>query len=155
MTYANPFGCRRPGVVQPKLDDVWVQRTVSTEVDKETLLVTPVFEMIDSVKEIQSCKDLCGLDYMKKLLASGQVSAEDLQDNANAEFDTTVLPGNVHEAKRMANQTNEQIAQAIKAAGGQEGQVYNAAQIEALISDAVKAAFAKAQANTPKEGDQQ
>lgn len=158
MSLVNPFRNIRPDIAQPDLDDPKVARVVSMEVDKDTLMVSPVFEFVDTQKEIEACKELCGLDYMKKLLASGQITAEELQDNAGAEFDATVYPETVHDAKREADQLNAEIGKAISSAGGKEGKVYTAEEVEDLIKSAVAAKFEEAKAAqaaqaTQKAGD--
>lgn len=145
----NPFNCKRPVVHQPKLDNHILSRVSSMSVDKETLMTYPVYEDIDTVKEIQACKDLCGLDYMKKLLASGQVSAEDLQDNSGDNFDLTKIPDNVHEAKAKANEINQQVGELAKAVGAEDGQSYNAREMESMITEAVKKAMQAQAAKAP------
>lgn len=155
----NPFFNKRPVVVQPKLDDPNVYKVVSMEVDHDTLLATPVYEAVDSVKEIQACKDLCGLEYMKKLLASGQVSAEDLADSKPTDVDLTVIPSDVHQAKRAAEAINQDVSKTMTQLGAKDGKAYTKDEVEALIASATKYAYEKAQAEAAEkasaEGAQQ
>lgn len=142
----NPFCCCRNSVVLPSLDNVKVARVVSMEVDKETLTTSPVFDVFDVDEQIQSCKDLCGMEYMKKLLQSGQVTAEDLQDNAGADIDLTRVPQSPQEALRKANEVNEQIGKLAKAIGCEEGKKYTAQEIESMLTAAIKGQYDAQQA---------
>lgn len=142
----NPFCRCRNSIVVPLLDNHDVARVVSMEVDKETLTTKPVFNVFNVDEEIQSCKDLCGMEYMKKLLASGQVTAEDLQDNAGADLDLTRMPESPQEALRKANEVNEQIGKLAQAIGCEEGKKYTAQEIETMLTAAIKQQYEAQQA---------
>lgn len=153
IAYVDPFFARAKKVKQPALNNKFMQRVVSMDVDKETLSSKPVFEKVDVEAEIQACKDLCGLDYMKKLLASGKVSPQELQDDAGASVDLTKIPATVHEAKAQANAINETVGKVAKSVGAEDGQVYNSREIEAMITSAVAKQFEAQKAAAPtKEG---
>lgn len=147
MTYVNPFRNVRPDIKQPNLDNPNVMKVVSMGVDHDTLVTYPVFEAVDSQKEIQACKELCGLEYMKKLLASGQVTAEELSDSNPSDVDLTTLPENVHEAKRAANAINEEVSKTMTGLGAKDGKAYTKDEVESLIASATKYAYEKAQAD--------
>lgn len=153
-TFKNPF-CGSPAEIShPKLDNRKAWRIVSADVDKKTLITKPVFEEYDSQEEIQKCKDLCGIEYMKMLLKTGQAKPEDFYDDGKSGVDTTVFPETVHEAKKEAEKLNQEIAKAAKEAGAQEGEKYSSKQLEDLITAEVKKRFEAIQAQQPKaEGD--
>lgn len=136
-TLVNPFFNRTPHIKQPALDNKMLARVVSMEVDPDTLTSKPVFEFVDTEAEIQASKDLCGLDYMKKLLRSGQVTPDELADNGKSNFDATVLPETVHDANGKAQEVNQQIGDLAKAIGAEEGKTYTAREIESMLSAAV------------------
>lgn len=94
-----------------------VVRATSMEIDKETHQTRPVFEEFDLIEEVVKCKDLAGVDYMKRLLLTGQAKPEDFYDDGKSGVDTTVFPSTVHEAREMANQSNEELAKLAKALG--------------------------------------
>lgn len=153
VKYANPFIRRTKHAAAVKFNDPNVIRIKSVNVDKKTMLVSPVYETINTQAEIQACADLCGIVYMKKLLASGQVSAEDLADTKPTSFDSSVIPVDVHTARRLADKANAQIAAAIQASGGIEGEVYSADQVERMLTQAVKLAFEQQKAAQPAATD--
>lgn len=140
----NPFCSRREGLPSIKLDRRFSQRVISTKVDKENLVAVPVFEKVDTVEEIQACKDQCGLEYMKKLIASGAVDPHELEDNAGAEIDLSEMPQNCHEAKKESNRISEEISKIAKASGLTPDDVLNSKQFEEKLSGLVKAAYEQA-----------
>lgn len=142
----NPFCRCSNSVVVPSLDNHDVARVVSVDVDKETLTTKPVFDVFNVDEEIQSCKDLCGMEYIKKLLASGQVTAEELQDNAGADIDLTHVPQSPQEALRKANEVNEQLGKLAQAIGCEEGKKYTAQEIEMMLTNAIKKQYDEQQA---------
>lgn len=153
IQYANPFIRRTKHAAAVKFNDPNVIRIKSVNLDKETMIVTPVYETVNTQAEIQACADLCGIVYMKKLLASGQVSAEELGDNNPTNFDSSVIPADVHTARRLANKANEEVAAAIKLSGGADGEVYSAEQVERMLTQAVKLAFEQQKAAQPAATD--
>lgn len=140
----NPFCQPRKDLPQIKLDQKFSHRVISTKVDKENLVAVPVFEKVDTVEEIQACKDQCGLEYMKKLIASGAVDPNELQDNAGAEIDLSDMPQNCHEAKKASNEISQEIATIAKNAGLTADDVLNSKQFEEKLSGLVKAAYEQA-----------
>lgn len=155
----NPFCVNPAPVQQPALDNVFVHRITGTEVDRETLSVKPVYEDVDLVAEIQACKDLAGLDYMKSQLAAGLASPEDFYDNGQSGFDTTVIPETVHEAAKKADAASADIAEIAKAIGIDGDEPLTAAQFEKALTAAVKArvdaTLAAQNAASTSGGDQQ
>lgn len=155
-TLVNPFCQPRKDIPQIKLDQKFAHRVISTKVDKENLVAVPVFDKVDTVEEIQACKDQCGLEYMKKLIASGAVDPHDLEDNAGAEFDLSDLPENCHEAKKKSNEISQEISKIAQAAGLTPDDVLNSKQFEEKLSGLVKAAYEQAVAANQakvKEGE--
>lgn len=148
----NPFCRRTKRVLMPALDNKNIARVSTMKVNQETLQVEPVFESVDVQAEIQSCKDLCGLEYMKKLLASGQITAEDLQDNAGAEIDLTAIPQDQHEALRKANQVNEQLGKLAASIGCEEGKTYSSEEIERMLTAAIQKQYDAQQAAAAAAG---
>lgn len=142
----NPF-CRAPAPINyTKTDNPTVYRVSGGHVDKETLQYVPEFEAVDLVEEIQACKDLAGVEYMKKLLATGQALPEDFQDDGQGSFDGNVVPPDVHTAKKLADQEAENLQKMAKDCGLKEGFSYTQEQFEQAIKEAVDKAVAEVQA---------
>lgn len=115
---ANPF-CRT-FVPIPPLDyssQVYVYRVSDVIVDKETLLAKPQFEKVDLVAEVQACKNLCGLEYMKALLQRGLAKPEDFAAKPSDFHDVTQVPSDVHTAARLADLRSDQLAKLAQAIG--------------------------------------
>lgn len=151
----NPFVAGVKHIDPPALDNVYAARVVSMDVDKETLTVVPVFEQYDQQAEIQACKDLCGMEYMKKLLASGQVTAEDLADNAGQEYDLTIIPETPQEALRKANQVNESIGKLAAQIGCEDGKKYTGQEVESMLTAFIKKQYEAQQAQAAAGDAQQ
>lgn len=142
----NPF-CRTPAPIKyTKTDDPNVFRVSGGHVDKETLQYVPEFEAVDLVEEIQACKDLAGVEYMKKLLATGQALPEDFQDDGQGSFDGNLIPSDVHTAKKLADQEAEKIKKIAQEAGLKEGFNYTQEQFEEAVKEYAAKMFAEAQA---------
>lgn len=154
LVFKNPF-CGSPDKVKhPLLDNRKAWRITSATVDKKTLTTSPVFEEYDLQEEVQKCKELCGVEYMKMLLKTGQAKPEDFYDDGNSGFDMNQIPENVHEAKKKSEELKQDIANAAKAAGAVEGENYSAKQLEDLITAEVKRRFDAIQAQANKsEGE--
>lgn len=154
IVFKNPF-CGSPDKVKhPLLDNRKAWKITSATVDKKTLTTSPVFEEYDAQEKIQECKNLCGVEYMKMLLKTGQAKAEDFYDDGNSGVDMSIIPENVHEAKKQADALNQDIANAAKAVGAAEGEGYSAKQLEDLITAEVKRRFEAIQAQQVKtEGE--
>lgn len=120
------------------LDFPYVFRLGPGEVDKKSGNVYPSFEKVDLIEEIQSCRELAGFDYMKKLLMTGQASPEDFYDDGQSGGDMTVLPQTIHEAKKLADENAEIIAKAAKCAGVKEGEAISGERLEQLITAEVE-----------------
>lgn len=142
----NPF-CRTPAPINyTKTDNPIVYRVSGGHVDKETLQYVPEFEAVDLVEEIQACKDLAGVEYMKKLLATGQALPEDFQDDGQGSFDGNLIPSDVHTAKKLAEKEAENIQKMAKEVGLKEGFSYTQQQFEDAVKEYVGKLFAEAQA---------
>lgn len=142
----NPF-CRTPAPINyTKTDNPNVFRVCGGHVDKETLQYVPEFEEVDLVEEIQACKDLAGVEYMKKLLATGQALPEDFQDDGKGSFDGNLIPPDVHTAKKLADQEAANLQKVAKEAGLKEGFSYTQEQFEEAIKEYAGKLFAEAQA---------
>lgn len=147
VVFKNPF-CGSPAVVgHPALDNRKAWRITSANIDKKTLCTSPVFEEYDSQEEIQKCKELCGIEYMRMLLKTGQAKAEDFYDDGKSGIDTTVFPESVHEAKKEAEKLNDDLSKLAQEVGAKEGQTYSAEQLEDLLISAVKEKFSQYNTN--------
>lgn len=142
----NPFCPSFEHVKGVKLNRRKYRRISSGTVDKETLRFSPVYEEYDLVEEIEANKKLCGLEYMKTLLKTGRVTAEDLADNAGANYDLSQVPDNVHEAKEQADALNEELAKVAQASGLEDGHSYTPEQFEEAVKKATAAAIQEIQA---------
>lgn len=147
-TFKNPF-CGSPAQIKhPLLNNRKAWKIVGADVDKKTLSTRPVFEEYDSQEKIQECEKLCGMEYMKMLLKTGQASVEDFYDDGKSGIDTTVFPENVHEAKKKAEELNKEISKIAEEVGAKEGQNYSAEQLEDLLVAAIKEKFASINTQT-------
>lgn len=114
----NPFG--RPYVPAKDAWDpsqAYVFRVKTMEVDHDTLVAVPVYEKIDLQAEIDACRGLCGLEYMKQQLARGLAKPEDFRAKPGEFGDTTTLPQDVHTAKKLAEMGNEDLSKLAKLIG--------------------------------------
>lgn len=135
-TLVNPFG--RPFTPLAPVDystQRFVYRVQTMNVDKDTLMVSPVFDKVDLVEEIQKCKNLCGLEYMKQLLARGLAKPEDFMAKPEDFHDLTQVPQDVHTAARISDMTNEELAKLAKIIGIKESEELTAE----LFEDRLKA----------------
>lgn len=144
--YVNPF-CPPVKKFEPvQLNRKKYQRISGGTVDKETMQFAPTFEEVDIFEEIQANKMLCGLEYMKALLKTGRVTAEELADNSGAIYDLSQIPESVHEAKAQADALNGELAKVAQAAGLEDGHTYTPAQFEEAVKKATAAAIQEIQA---------
>lgn len=137
----NPF-CYVPERVDSPIERPKRYRIKSVEVDKDTLSSRPVFEEYDLQAEIDARRNDCGMEQMKALLRNGQATAEDFQDDGKHGFDNTILPSNIHEAKKMADMKADEIAKVAGKVGlpaDKEG--FTAKELEWYLTQAVQKAF--------------
>lgn len=109
--FVNPF-CR-PFVPAEDIDytsQQFIYRVTNMSVDKETVIVSPVFEKVDLMAEIDAARDLCGVEYMQRMLASGLAKPEDFKAKPNEFYDLTGLPQDVHTASRLADLRSSELA---------------------------------------------
>ena len=152
MPYLNPFRTLKvPTVSLPDLHGEKLFRVSRMKLDKKTGTVEPVYEAFDLQPEIDACQELAGVDYMKKLLKTGQATPEDFYDDGKSGIDNTLLPKTVHEAKALADQNNAQIAELCKTIGVPEGETLTGAQLESYLKDYVRKQFEAYQAEHAKE----
>lgn len=148
----NPF-CRTPEKVKiSEINDHTVYRFNGGKVDKETMQYTPEIEAVDLHEEIQSCADLAGVEYMKKLLLTGQAKPEDFYDDGKGSADLTQVPGSIHEANKLADEEAAKIAEMAKEAGLKEGFNYTQEQFEQAVKEATAKIFQEAQAKAQANG---
>lgn len=130
-TFVNPFGA--PFVPLAPVDyssQQYVYRVQTMNVNKDTLAVTPVFEKIDLIEEIQKCKNLCGLEYMKQQLARGLAKPEDFIAKPEDFHDVTQVPQDVHTAARISDMTNDELAKLARIIGIQDSEELTAELFE-------------------------
>lgn len=153
ITLVNPF-CKSPKYHFDKCDDPIVSRVKTVEIkDKDTVLVEPVFEEVDLMAEVRASASLAGVDYMKRLLASGQARPEDFYDDGQHSVDTGLIPATVHDAAKLAEQGEEQFAQLAKELGIPEGEKVSGSVLEKYLSDLVAKKFNEMQSKEKKEGE--
>lgn len=146
----NPFLTRK--VRGQRLLDLGchpVYRASSMQVDEKTHQTAPVFEEYDLREEIVKCKSLAGVDYMKRLLATGQAKPEDFYDDGKSGLDTTLFPSNVHEAREKANEGNDELAKIAAALGATEEGITQKS-LEDLLKAKIKTIWEEQQAQANK-----
>lgn len=149
----NPF-CRTPEPIEyTKTDNPTVFRVCGGHVDKETFQYVPEFEEVDLMEEIQACKDLAGVEYMKKLLATGQATPEDFQDDGQGSFDGNLVPSDVHTAKKLAEEEAANIQKIAQAVGLKDGFTYTEEQFEEAVKEATAKAVAEVQAKAQAKAE--
>jgi hypothetical protein len=134
-----------------------VFRATSMKIDEKTHQTCPVFEEFDLAEEVRKCQDLAGMDYMKRLLATGQAKPEDFYDDGKSGIDTTLFPSTVHEARDKANEANDDLAKIAKALGMTDEGITQKS-MEDLLSAKIKELWEKQQAAAQAkaaEGDKQ
>lgn len=154
----NPFLSRK--VRGQRLLDLGchpVYRASSMQVDEKTHQTAPVFEEYDLREEIVKCKSLAGVDYMKRLLATGQAKPEDFYDDGKGGVDTTLFPSTVHEARDKANEANEELAKIASALGATDEGITQKS-LEDLLKSKIKQLWEEQQAQAkaaPTAGGEQ
>lgn len=136
----NPF-CRQFVPVKYNWDpeQAYVFRVKTMEVDRDTLVAVPVYDKVDLVAEINACRDLCGLEYMKVQLARGLAKPEDFMAKPSEFGDTTVVPQDVHTAKKIADMGNEELAKLAKIIGIKPGENLTPQLFEDRLKDYISA----------------
>lgn len=136
----NPF-CR-PFVPVEDIDyssQQFIYRVSNMNVDKETIIVSPVFEKVDLMAEIEAARDLCGVEHMQRLLASGLAKPEDFKAKPNEFYDLTGLPEDVHTASRIADMTNDELAKLARIIGIKESEELTPELFEERLTAYIKA----------------
>lgn len=152
ISFVNPF-CKVPPQYFDKCDDPLVSRIKTVEVkDAKTLEVAPVFEQVDLMEEVRASSDLAGVDYMKRLLATGQAQPEDFYDDGKSGVDMRMIPETVHDASKASENLKNQISEVAKAAGVPEDEKISGSQLEKYVAELVAKQFAAQQSNN-KEGE--
>lgn len=151
--FTMPFNVRKPvlgkAMALDNDDHIFVK---TMEVDKDTMLVTPVYDRSSWKEEIIAQKDNCGMELMRRQLRLGLAKPSDFYDDGKSGFDTSVLPETVHDARKNADELNGEIAKIAQAIGLDDTQALTADQLIDKLSAAVKARF-DAQAAQVKEGE--
>lgn len=153
----NPFHCKKPEIKGAKLnyDSHWqVGEMVK---DEKTFSVYPKFIKTSWQEEIEANKDNCGMELMRKQLRQGLIKPEDLYDDGKNGIDTGLIPDNVHEARKKADDLNKSLADLAKELGLSEEDALTAKLLEEKLTAAVKAKYEAAQveAQAKKEGEVQ
>lgn len=152
ISFTNPF-CKVPPQHYDKCDDPLVSRIKTVEVkDSKTLEVAPVFEQVDLMEEVRASADLAGVDYMKRLLATGQAQPEDFYDDGKSGVDLRMIPETVHDAAKASEQIKNEIAEVAKVAGVPDDEKISGSQLEKYVAELVAKQFAAQQSNK-KEGE--
>lgn len=151
VRYTNPF-CKAPKYHLDDCTDPLVSRIKTVEIkDKETINVEPVYEEVDLMAEVRAASSMAGVDYMKKLLASGMARPEDFYDDGKSGIDTTIFPATVHDAAKMAEQGNAELSALAKELGIPEGETVSGSVLEKYLTELVEKKFKEAQASAPKK----
>lgn len=147
IVLVDPFTVgRMPRGVCAPYDDGFVFHATGVEVDKDTLVVSPVYEKTDLHQILEDGKEYCGLDYMKKRLRMGLAKPEDFYDDGKLDgVDLGAVPETPHDAARISEATQSQLASLAKYLGLEDGREYTADQLEAALVARVKADWAAAQ----------
>lgn len=113
----------------------------------------------DEQEIIQNFFDQCGMEGMRKLIASGQARPSDFYDDGKSGGDFTGLPDNVNDAYRKAQEGDSKSTAVLSALGvtvvtDEKGNIDMAAT-EKAINDAIDAKFKsiQEQAKSNTEGD--
>lgn len=146
----NPF-C----VYKPIADDSKVEykayRVKCMEVDKETLTAEPVFEEFDLQAEINARLDDAGFNAMRTLIMTGQAKPEDFYDDGKHGFDNTVLPENIHEARKVADSGASDLAALAQVLGVKEGEELSPQVLETYLSNFIAKKWQEEQAKKAAE----
>lgn len=121
-------------------------------VDKENLNVFPVLEEVDLDAEIQTYKDMCGLEYFKLMLAQGKVNPEDSHDDGAHSYDSALMPKTIHEASKVADSVSAVVGEVAKQLGIKDGDAVSQEKLIELLSEKVAANIA-AKSAKPGEGE--
>lgn len=155
FNYVCPFGVKKPKIapyVVKNDDHIIVDRM---HVDKETLIVSPVFSKTSWQEEIDSNVGNCGMELMKKQLRQGAASPEDFYDDGKSGVNTTLIPETVHEARKKSDALNKSLADLALELGLTEEDAITAKALEEKLTAAVKSKYeaeqAAAQAKTEGE----
>lgn len=155
MKFTMPFHVTKPVLKKGASLDldyhVFVERM---EVDKDTLVVTPVFGRSSWQEEIEAQVDNCGMELMKKQLRQGLIKPSDLYDDGKGGIDTSIIPETVHEARKKADEVNHGLSELAKAIGIDDSQELSADQFVDKLTSAIKAKWNEQQAAKATEGEQ-
>ena len=137
--FVNPFFVGKvPAPVAQKDEDPFVIRYKGLEYDEETKGAKPVYEKVNLVEEIQQCKDLCGLEYLKRQLATGQAVPSDFYDDGKGGVDLTTIPADPGAARKAADKINDDMAALCKELGLDASDSVSAAKLEKLVAAEVE-----------------
>lgn len=127
------------------------QRPVA-KMDPKTPGVTyPDFsDQVDVQKIVDASKDQTGLAYALRQINQGRLMPSQLADNAGTVSDVSALPDNVNDAFELAGAAS---LEGKKVADSLGIKALNEKDLEKIVSQAVEAKFAQAQAQSKKDGE--
>lgn len=116
----------------------------------------PVYEEFDLDAEIESMRNMCGMELMRSLLAQGKAKPEDFYDDGQHGVDTTLFPSSVHEARKLAEEQGDELTKLASALGFKPGDKISGDILEKALTAKVREIFLQQQqqASTPNvEGE--
>lgn len=130
-------------------------RVSTVKMSKSRGSAFPVYEPYDLDAEIESMRNMCGMELMRSLLAQGKAKPEDFYDDGQHGVDNTVFPSTVHEARMLAEEQGDQITALAAALGFKPGDKISGDILEKALTSKVREIFLQQQqANSVKpEGE--
>lgn len=152
QTVVDPFGVIPPKPIKTKADKRYLD-TYGVELDKATGTTKVVVTgKIDLVEMIQANKDLCGMELVKKMIATGQADPSEFADDGahGGDFSLGSDPTTVYMAAQEAAARASKASQELAALGLTEEQIktISGEDLHKLIMDKVNAVMATRQEET-------
>lgn len=149
----NPF-CH-VSAFNPVVEGEYKAFRVSTvKMSKSRGSAFPVYEDFDLDAEIESMRNMCGMELMRSLLAQGKAKPEDFYDDGKHGVDTTLFPSSVHEARKLADEQGDELTKLASALGFKPGDTISGELLEKALTAKVREIFLQQQqAATNSEGE--
>ena len=149
-----PFGLRaKPSRCVAKKGSSMMKRLAGVDYDDEHKTAVAKYEDVNFQEEVQACRELCGMTFIKSQLASGKIVPESLYDDGKSGMDLSILPADRHIAAKQADKLNDSISQIAKELGLDPTDVVTAEKLEKLLSSEVEKRYnAEIEAKKGAEG---
>lgn len=136
-----------------KKGDDFVTRIKGVEYDPETKGTKIVTEKVNFAEEVQACRELCGMTYVKKQLATGAIQPEDLYDDGKSGMDLSKLPADRHIAAKEADKLSKSIGDLCKELGLDASDKVTQEKLEKMLTDEVTKRYNAELAAKAAEGE--